>query len=292
MPKTADKRAKARRAQRVTRAHQTVLEHQPVRRVRPAARRRKKSGFSAAVSRVPLASTFFALVVVLGIGWLLFANRSAWLPKSPQAHHQPSCNLKTHVCDKPAMTIDQSKLYIATIHTARGDIVIQMNPKVAPQAVNNFVYLARQHFFDGLTFWRIEHKGQPSQLNPGGAASTLDLIQGGDPKGDGSGGPGYSLPNETVVGDYVAGAVAMAGSSASNGGTTISGSQFFICTGNDSGAIAKNYTIFGQVTSGLNVAQNIQKNDKMLSVTIAVQPQPTPTATSAPTATATATPGQ
>ena len=285
MPKTADKRARARRAQRVTHAHQTVLDHQPVRRIRPAARRRKKSGFSAAVSRFPLLSFFFAAVVVAGIGWLLVANRSVWLPKSPQAHHQPSCNLKTHVCDKPAMTIDQSKLYIATIHTARGDIVMQMNPKVAPQAVNNFVYLAKQHFFDGLTFWRIEHKGQPSPVS--GTTSTLELIQGGDPKGDGSGGPGYSLPNENIVGDYVAGAVAMAGSNGANGGTTISGSQFFICTGSDSGAIAKNYTIFGQVTSGLTVAQSIQKNDKMLSVTIAVQPQPTPTATSAPTATAT-----
>lgn len=283
MPKTASKRAKARHVARVTRAHQTTFERETVRRARPVQKSPRKTGLAGVLQRYPLASTFFALLVVGGIVWTLYANHVGPFARPKPVVHQPTCNLTTHVCAKPNMTINMNKLYVATIHTAKGDIVIQMNPKNAPQTVNNFVYLATQHFYDGLTFWRVDTKGQPSVVSQG-QPSSLDVIQGGDPKGDGSGGAGYSFKDEPVVGDYVAGAVAMA-----NSGPNTNGSQFFICTGDDTGALAKSYNLFGQVVSGLNVAQQIKPGDKMLSVTITEQALPTPTP-GTPTAGPSATP--
>jgi cyclophilin family peptidyl-prolyl cis-trans isomerase len=89
--------------------------------------------------------------------------------------------------------------------------------------------------------------------------STGHIIQGGDPKGDGSGGPGYTIKDETVIGNYTAGCVAMAKTSSANSG----GSQFFICTKDDSSLYSKSYTIFGEVVSGLNIAQKIAAKDVM-----------------------------
>jgi cyclophilin family peptidyl-prolyl cis-trans isomerase len=169
------------------------------------------------------------------------------------------------------MTIDLHRIYTATIKTAKGDIVFAMDPTKAPQTVNNFVYLANQHFYDGLTFHRVEKS----------PASTLNIIQGGDPKGDGTGGPGYQFTDEKVVGNYTAGCVAMA-----NSGPNTNGSQFFICSADDSAVLAKSYNLFGQVTSGLNVAQQVTVGDKIVSITITSAPAPTPTpATPAATAT-------
>jgi cyclophilin family peptidyl-prolyl cis-trans isomerase len=268
MPKTASKRAKARKAARVTRAHQTALTRPVVARARPIKGRARKTGFAGFVQSYPWATTLFGALIVLGFVGVLYTNHQfIWAPASP---HQPSCKLSTHVCDKPHMTIDTNKLYTATIKTAKGSIVIRLDAKDAPITVNNFVYLAKQGFYNGLTFHRIEHKGQPSPLD--GSISNLNLIQGGDPKGDGSGGPGYKFQDETVKGDYGAGAVAMA-----NSGANTNGSQFFICTGDDTGQLAKSYNLFGQVISGLDVAQKITQGDKMTSVTISVE-TPTPTA--------------
>jgi cyclophilin family peptidyl-prolyl cis-trans isomerase len=256
----------------VTRAHQTAYAP-PLTRTRAGARRAaSRSSRGSFVQRFPWATAIFASVLVLGLTFLLHSNH-LW-PFQLPAPHQPGCNLKTHVCDKPKMTVNQNKNYVATIKTAKGDIVIQLDVKDAPIAVNNFVYLAQQGFYNGLTFHRIEHKGQTSPLT--GAASTLDLIQGGDPKGDGQGGPGYKFQDEPVTGDYVAGAVAMA-----NAGANTNGSQFFICTGDDSKELGKQYSLFGHVISGLDVAQKIVAGDKMTSVTIAVTTPPTPTASSA-----------
>ena len=295
MPKTANKRARARRTARVTRAHQTVIER-PITRKVPAARRRQRPrGFAYYVSRFPVASAIFTVLLVGGFVLLLRANRLwIWAPPPPK---QASCNLRTHVCDKPPMSINTNKVYIATIHTAKGNIVIQLDAKDAPITVNNFVYLAQQHFYDGLTFHRVLHQGQPS-AETNGQPSTLGIIQGGDPKGNGQGGPGYSFKDEPVVGayPYTAGCLAMA-----NSGPNTNGSQFFICTADDSTALAKSYNLFGQVISGLDVAQKIAVGDKMLSVTIQVEnptptPRPahtTPTPTAVkPTATATATAGK
>jgi cyclophilin family peptidyl-prolyl cis-trans isomerase len=150
----------------------------------------------------------------------------------------------------PAMQIDTAKLYQATIHTARGDIVLCLQPKLAPKTVNNFVVLARNHFYDGLTFHRVV---------------AGFVIQGGDPKGDGSGGPGYSFADEPVQGSYTPGCVAMA-----NAGPNTNGSQFFICIADDT-QLSKAYNLFGQVSRGMDVALKIQQGDRMQ--TVAVQEQ-------------------
>jgi cyclophilin family peptidyl-prolyl cis-trans isomerase len=271
MPKAASKRTKVRQAARVTRAHQTAYAP-PLTRTRSAQRRvATRGGISGFLQRYPWAVAFLASALVLGLTFVLHSAR-LW-PFQPPAPHQPGCNLRTHVCDKPKMTVDANKAYTATIKTAKGDIVIALDVKDSPIAVNNFVYLAQQGFYNGLTFHRIEHKGQTSPIS--GAPSNLELIQGGDPKGTGEGGPGYQFQDEPVVGDYVAGAVAMA-----NSGANTNGSQFFICTGDDSAQLGKQFSLFGHVISGLDVAQKIVAGDKMTSVTIAIT-TPTPTAAGA-----------
>ena len=135
------------------------------------------------------------------------------------------------------MTIDQNKGYQAVIKTNYGDIAVQLLPMEAPLAVNNFVFLARQGYFDGIKFHRLS-KGF--------------VIQTGDPTGTGSGGPGYKFADETVTRDYVAGTLAMA-----NSGANTNGSQFFITLSDLSGQLPKKYTIFGEVTKGMDVVENI-----------------------------------
>jgi cyclophilin family peptidyl-prolyl cis-trans isomerase len=137
----------------------------------------------------------------------------------------------------PPMTIDQNKQYTATIKTNYGDIEVQLFPKDAPVTVNNFVFLSRQGFYNGVKFHRVV-KGF--------------VIQGGDPTGTGAGGPGYKFADEKVTKDYVVGTLAMA-----NAGPNTNGSQFFITLSDLSGKLPKNYTIFGQVTGGLDVVQKI-----------------------------------
>ncbi len=137
----------------------------------------------------------------------------------------------------PPMTIDKNKAYTATIKTNFGDITVQLFPKDAPLAVNNFVFLARQGFYNGVKFHRIV-KGF--------------VIQGGDPTGTGRGGPGYKFADEPVTRNYVAGMLAMA-----NSGPNTNGSQFFITLADLSTKLPKNYTIFGQVTGGFDVVKKI-----------------------------------
>jgi cyclophilin family peptidyl-prolyl cis-trans isomerase len=152
----------------------------------------------------------------------------------------------------PAMQIDTTKLFEATVTTARGKIVMCLQPNLAPVAVNNFVVLARNHFFDGLKFHRV-------------VASFV--VQAGDPKGDGSGGPGYTIAEEPVHQQYVLGSIAMAKTSAPH--TT--GSQFFICIADDSTKLQPLYSLFGKVASGLSVALATQQGDVMQSVTVTQQ---------------------
>src|SRR5260370_19977019 len=129
--------------------------------------------------------------------------------------------------------IDSTRRYQATITTDRGDIVIDLDHGRAPKTVNNFVFLARDGFYDGLTFHRVVDDF---------------VVQGGCPEGSGRGNPGYRFDDEPVVGEYVAGAVAMA-----NSGTNTNGSQFFICTVDDRRKLAKSYNLFGQVVSGMDI---------------------------------------
>ena len=145
--------------------------------------------------------------------------------------------------------IDQSRHYTATIETDKGDIIVQLDPSRAPNTVNNFVFLAREGFYDGLTFHRVVDDF---------------VIQGGCPEGSGRGNPGYRFEDEPVVGEYIPGAVAMA-----NSGPNSNGSQFFICTVDDRAKLAKQYNLFGQVTSGLEVVTSIRQGDVMRKVSVA-----------------------
>jgi len=144
--------------------------------------------------------------------------------------------------------IDPDRRYIATITTDRGDIVIALDPARAPKTVNNFVFLAEDGFYDGLTFHRVVDDF---------------VIQGGCPEGTGRGGPGYRFDDEPVQGEYTAGAVAMA-----NSGPNTNGSQFFICTVDDRHKLAKAYNLFGQVVKGMDVVGAVRQNDVMRSVSI------------------------
>ncbi len=159
--------------------------------------------------------------------------------KAPPGAGKP----KPQFAGPPPMKIDPSKTYIATLQTSCGDITIEMDPTTAKQTVNSFVFLARKGYFDGQYFHRLD--------------MSIDVIQGGDPTGTGSGGPGYSIPDELTGSEsYAPGVVAMAKTSAPNTG----GSQFFIITGPKGHLLdaTPNYTIFGKVISGLDVAQKIQ----------------------------------
>jgi cyclophilin family peptidyl-prolyl cis-trans isomerase len=196
----------------------------------------------------------------------------------------PGCNLSTHLCDKPEMTLDPTMDYMATIETAKGDIVIHLDAKNSPQTVNNFVYLAQQHYYDGTYFWRVEIPGQPSPLDPTGQSSELALIQGGSIQDDGDPGndyPGYTIPDEltTARNGYGPGVVAMA----TRGAPDTGGAQFFINTGDNTNYFNPAYAVFGLVTSGLDVAKKIEPKDKIESVTITVTSLATPTASATTT---------
>lgn len=151
----------------------------------------------------------------------------------------------------PPMTIDVNKTYVATIKTPKGNIVAELYPKDAPQSVNNFVFLARDGFYNGLTFHRVE---------PG------FVIQGGDPVGNGTGGSGYNIPPE-IKAKHTLGALAMARRGGPAQTTPSSGSQFYITLAPQPGLDGQ-YTVFGQVTQGMDVAQKIAVGDKIESVTI------------------------
>jgi cyclophilin family peptidyl-prolyl cis-trans isomerase len=191
----------------------------------------------------------------------------------------PQCDLSTHICDKPPMTLDPSKDYSATIKTAKGDIVIHLDAKNSPQTVNNFGFLTQQRYYDGTYFWRVETPGQPSPLDPTGQPSELALIQGGSVQDDGDSGknyPGYTIPDEltTAQNGYGAGVVAMANYGVADSG----GAQFFINTGDNTNYFNPAYAVFGLVTSGLDVARKIESKDKIESVIITVRSLATPTA--------------
>ena len=140
----------------------------------------------------------------------------------------------------PAMAIDTAKTYTATVKTDAGSFVITLDDKHAPKTVNNFVFLAQQKFFNCIIFHRVI---------PG------FMDQTGDPTGTGSGGPGYKFADELPAKaspQYPIGSVAMA-----NSGANTNGSQFFIVTGKEGETLPPSYTLFGTVTSGLNVADKI-----------------------------------
>lgn len=149
----------------------------------------------------------------------------------------------------PAMEIDPKKKYHATMETDRGNIEIDLYPQYAPKTVNNFVFLARQGFYDGVTFHRV---------------IANFMIQGGDPTGTGRGGPGYRFEDEFAGNPlkHETGVLSMA-----NAGPGTNGSQFFITHAPQPHLNGK-HTVFGQVTQGQDVVNAIRQGDKIKQVTI------------------------
>ena len=199
------------------------------------------------------------LALVAGLSTVFLGDegepvRARATPPSPQASPSPTtaagpgpdCGYKQNAepsgergaVEPPKFTIDAGKPLQAVVSTSMGSFTIELLPKEAPCTVNSFAYLARQKFFDGLTFHRIVEGF---------------VIQGGDPAGTGQGGPGYSF-NDELDNDlkYEIGTVAMA-----NSGPNTNGSQFFVVAGQQGTTLPKQYTIFGRVIDGLDVVKKI-----------------------------------
>jgi cyclophilin family peptidyl-prolyl cis-trans isomerase len=183
----------------------------------------------------------FAIVAVpvIAIGVILSLTNSGGDDDKKSASTTP-----TTYKSAPPMTIDPAATYTATIATSEGNISMSLDAAAAPTSVNNFVFLARQGFYDGLDFHRIAKDF---------------VIQGGDPKGNGTGGPGYKVQAELPANGYTAGSVAWAKGGDEPAGTA--GSQFFIVT-TDNGALGLGgppyqYGIIGHVTQGFDVVQKI-----------------------------------
>ena len=143
------------------------------------------------------------------------------------------------------LQFDNAKKYLAVLKTTEGDIRIELEPQDVPFTVSNFIFLAQKNFYDNTVFHRVIRGF---------------MIQGGDPKGDGTGGPGYKFDDEPITKEYKRGIVAMA-----NSGTNTNGSQFFIMHADY--PLPKNYVIFGEVTEGLEVVDKIAEAPVTASLT-------------------------
>ena len=140
----------------------------------------------------------------------------------------------------PPMCIDPAERYSAEMVTSKGTMTIALDPIAAPKTVNNFVFLARYHYFEGIVFHRVI---------PG------FVLQGGDPTGTGTGGPGYRFEDELPpAGRYEVGSLAMA-----NAGPDTNGSQFFVISGPQGVRLPPQYSLFGKVVSGLDVVATIDQ---------------------------------
>ncbi len=150
----------------------------------------------------------------------------------------------------PEMTIDPETKYSATIETDKGDITVELFAEAAPKTVNNFVFLAREGFYDGVTFHRVINNF---------------MIQGGDPTGTGRGGPGYTFVDEFRGNPHKheTGSLSMA-----NAGPNTNGSQFFICH-SPQPHLNGRHTVFGKVTAGMDIVYAIEQGDIINRITIA-----------------------
>ncbi len=159
---------------------------------------------------------------------------------APDAPAADGSSPKTQRFDgPPPMVIDPTKQYRAEVVTSKGTMTIVLDAVGAPKTVNNFVFLARWHYYDGIVFHRII---------PG------FMLQGGDPEGSGRGGPGYRFDDELPApGRYEIGSLAMA-----NAGPNTNGSQFFIVSGPDGTSLPPSYSLFGKVVGGLDVVKAIE----------------------------------
>ena len=190
--------------------------------------------------------SLLGFVLLLGIGFFLYTNinQSQAPAAAPTPSNMPEQSQSQPSTSLPPMEIDKSKIYTATLATTDGAIVIQLNAAATPITVNNFVYLAKKGFYNNTVFHRVIKDF---------------MIQGGDPKGNGTGGPGYTFADEPFQGSYDRGVVAMA-----NAGPNTNGSQFFIMQ--QTQALPHNYVIFGKVIEGMDVV------DKIASAPVTVSP--------------------
>ena len=147
----------------------------------------------------------------------------------------------------PALTIDKNKKYTATLETSNGEMVVELYVKDAPATVNNFVFLAREGFYDGTVFHRVIPDF---------------MAQGGDPTGTGTGGPGYKFSDEFSKRIHVTGTLSIA-----NSGPNSNGSQFFICFAPQPHLNGK-HSVFGQLIRGTDVLNKIARGDRLVRVTI------------------------
>lgn len=221
----------------------------------PVAAEADEAGLPEAWRRRPWAPVLIAGVLVaavLGVG--LLVDKALEPQVAGQlAGCQTSTQTAPHVfIGRQPICITATNKYVATVNTTQGPIVIQLHPEIAPVTVNNFIVLAIHGYYNGLTFWKSEDW----------------VVQGGDPQGDGRGGPGYSLPDEpNTAPGWALGAVGMARVP----GGAVNGSQFFIEKAAWPGAgPTAVYNRFGTVTSGLDKAQLLTGTDTITSITIKV----------------------
>lgn len=190
---------------------------------------------------------FLVGIIILAVGSLVVfiskkqPDETVLVNPTPAAiTNEPTLSAKptSDVLQLPKMEIDKSKEYTATLVTSKGVIKVELFADKMPVTVNNFVSLSRKNFYDNTVFHRVI-KGF--------------MIQGGDPKGDGTGGPGYKFADEPFEGEYTRGTVAMA-----NAGPNTNGSQFFIM--HQDADLPKNYVIFGKVVEGMDVVDKIAES--------------------------------
>lgn len=276
MPKTT-KRTATKRAAKIARAHATDLPKLEVKA--PVHRSGREKRAARGLRRYPWAVVIILAVILGTVGALYGYHLGPFAPHpvvkvapKPMPLATPAIFVNTSPCNAssvvkqltntaaapttaefnknqhsyskaPAMSIDTSKVYCVGLNTSKGLVILELDPKDAPNTVNNFVFLAQHHFYDGMKFYRVEpnvvvQTGSPSGSTAAGA----------------SGGPGYSFNDEPVKGIYSQGCVAMA-----NSGKNTNGSQFFICTGNDTDkGWGQNYNYFGHVTEGMNILLKLQ----------------------------------
>ena len=273
MPKTT-KRTATKRAARIAKAHATELSElkvkAPPQRV-PGGKRPARG-----LARYPWAVVLTLLLIGTGVYLIYFYHVGPFaLPKKPTVNAKATatvlaratatatasspCSASSvvkqitdtaaaptsaafdkikHTFSKaPAMTINTKQVYCVGLNTSRGLIVLELDPKLAPTTVNNFVYLAQHQFYDGMKFYRVVPNS---------------LIQTGDAKSDVNGSTGYTLKDENTNSTYNEGCVAMY-----KGTTQTSGGQFFVCTANDT-KLDKKYNLFGHVVTGMDIAKKIQ----------------------------------
>jgi len=183
---------------------------------------------------------------IILIGVTLFSASCAGQAPELAPEPAPAAKPKTY-SEPPPMTIDTSKQYIATIETEKGELVLELFAGDVPMTVNNFVFLAREGFYDGSTFHRVI---------PG------FMAQGGDPTETGTGNPGYLFDDEFTEHTHVAGALSMA-----NSGPDTNGCQFFITYTPQHGLDGK-HSVFGQLIQGMDVLEKIKNGDIIKRIVI------------------------